>query len=374
MAVETGTRQFAAGVVGFMFAQFVGSSAGTIAEAFLVVNNAIFGDGGLPEEAQVAEAAFHVIYVAAGLGVCLGAVAVTRTWVNLEQVLIFVATAGIVALLAIVEYNLPSSSAEQRLSVGKSFYYLGWVAGLWFGPFLLLTAWTRDSANGLRMAGGLLIVTAAMAMVGLLAGICVEVLIKVIDQVDGRYHGWLGIHDNQRFWVARPVTMNTLGAAYVAVTFSTIWWPGLWRDLRMERLWPGCVSVATIAYGGLFGAVFYENGAWVSPVGGFFAFGALPGVVGLTVFVAYRLARQGVGGNGVRWPVSGLFWRLLPAGFALGLGAVALLGLAPLGRQPVADAPVVVLVVCHGLNGVFLGAALWTMPYAFGLMPDVERS
>ena len=326
-----GPRRFAAAVAALLVMQLV-DGAETIAAGLFAVRSFLFGDGDAPDEGLVAEAAFHVRYVVIGVGLCLGAVAARRRWVEVENVLTGAATAGFVTLVAFVGYNLPGAE-EQRVGVGESFYYLGWIAGLWFAPFCLLSVGTGDSLNGLRRAGGLLMVTVAMAMVGLLAGMCVEVLVKVADWMDGGPSGWLQMRDNQRFWVARPVTTNTIGAAYLAVAFSPLWWPRLWRGRRMARWWLGIVSVGTIAYSGLFGAMFYENGGEVSQAGGFLAFGALPAVAGLTVFVAYRLTRGEVGGDAIGWPVSAWFWRLLPAGFAVGLGAVALWGLAPLGRQ-----------------------------------------
>ena len=365
---DTGPRRFAAAVAAFTVMQLV-NSAETIAAGLLAVRSFLFSDGGdAPDDARVAEAAFHVRYVVTGVGLCLGAVAAKRRWVDVEDVLMGAAGAGIVTLVAFVGYNLPGAE-EQRLGLGESFYYLGWIAGLWFAPFCLLSVGTGNSSKGLRKAGGLLMVTVAMAMVGLLAGMCVEVLAKVVDWMDGGHSGWLQMRDNQRFWVARPVTTNTIGAAYVAVAFSTLWWPALWRGRRMTRWWLGCVSAGTIAYSGLFGAVFYENGAAVSPVGGFLAFGALPTVVGLVVLVAYRLTRQEVGGDAIGWPVSAWFWLLLPAGFAVGLGAVALWGLAPLGRQSPPDAAPYVVLAGHLLNGLLLGIALRAMPWAFGLVP-----
>ena len=371
MPVSGGPRRFAAAVAAFAIMHLVGS-AETIAAGFFAVRSFLFGDGDTPEGGQVAEAAFHVRYVVTGVGVCFGAVAAKRRWANVEDVLMGVAGAGVVTLVAFVGYNLPGAG-EQRLGVGESFYYLGWIAGLWFAPFCLLSIGTGDSLSGLRRAGGVLMVTVAMAMAGLLAGMCVEGLVKIADWLDGGHAGWLQIRDNQRFWVARPVTTNTIGAAYVAVAFSTLWWPTLWRGRRMARGWLGCVSAGTIAYSGLFGAVFYDNGAEVSPAGGFLAFGALPAVVGLAVLVAYRLTRQEAGGDTIGWPVSPRFWRLLPVGFALGLGAVALWGLAPLGRQSPPDAAAYVVVVGHLLNGLLLGVALRAMPWAFGLVPDEGR-
>ena len=145
------------------------------------------------------------------------------------------------------------------------------------------------------------------------------------------------------------------------------------EETTLHVIYVATGSAATIAYAGLFGALFYEDGAEVSAVAGFLGFSALPGVVGLVTFVAGRSTRRESGDDGVGWPVAAWFWRWLPLGLGVGLGAVALWGLAPLGRQP-ADAPVFVLVACHGLNGLCLGTALRAMPFAFGLMPDEGRS
>ncbi len=372
MSVNRGSPgRFAALVAAFTVMQLV-SRAETIAAGLLTLRSFLFGDGDAPDVGRVAEAAFHVRYVVTGVGLILGAVAANRRWVEVEDVLMGTAGAGIVTLVAFVGYNLPGAE-EKRLSVGESFYYLGWIAGLWFTPFCLLSVGTGDSSNSLRRAGRLLMVTVAMAMAGLVSGMCVEVLVKVVDWVAGGPSGWLQMRDNQRFWVARPITTNTIAVAYVAVAFSPLWWPALWRGRRMARWWLGCVSAGTIAYSGLFGAVFYENGAEVAPVSGFLAFGALPAVVGLVVFVAYRLTRRQVVTDSVGWPVSPWFWRLLPTGFAVGLSVVALWGLAPLGRQSPPDAATYIVVAGHLLNGLLLAVALRALPWACELTSDVAR-
>ena len=143
-----GPRRFAAAVAAFTVMQLV-INAKTIAAGWLAFRSFLFGDGDAPDVGHVEEMAFHVRYVVTGVGLCLGAVAAKRRWVDVEDVLMGVALAGIVTLVELIRYHLPGAE-EKRLGVGESFYYLGWIAALWFAPFCLLSVGTGDSSKGFR--------------------------------------------------------------------------------------------------------------------------------------------------------------------------------------------------------------------------------
>ena len=368
---EVGARHFGAAVVGLVFAQFVGANSMTIAKVWLAIYAVVFGVDEQYTYREVAEASLYVIYVGAGAGTCFGAFAAKRQWVAFDQVLTAIATAGVVVALAILDHGLPVPLGEERLQLSKNLYYLGWIGGLWFLPFCLLSAWGK-TADAVRTAGGLLVVTIAMSMVGLIAGISVEVLAELAYELDSRWHNWMQIKDDQRFWVARPVTINTIGAAYVAVAFAPVWWPRLRRDGMAQRLWPFSVSMATVGYAGVFGVGFYEGAAVVPGIVRFVVFAVLPAIVGIVVVVSYGVTGQRTEVQGIELP-AGRFWGLLPLGLALGLAAVALWGLAPLGRREPMDAPVYVMVLGHGLNGLLLGKALGMIRCAVRLIPGARE-
>jgi len=104
------------------------------------------------------------------------------------------------------------------------------------------------------------------------------------------------------------------------------------------------------------------------------AFGALPLVTGAGVLVSYVLARRNEGLSSIGWPVSALFWWLLPVSLAIGNGGIAILGLVHVAEyRAVQDAPAWVVVVAHAFNGACFGVALRATTYAFGLMSNVSN-
>ena len=104
------------------------------------------------------------------------------------------------------------------------------------------------------------------------------------------------------------------------------------------------------------------------------AFGALPAGTVLTTLIAFGLARRNPREDevAVGWPISTLFWWLLPLGLSISFALIALLGFGPIAQKK--HDPVGLLVVAHGLNGVVLGFTLWLMPPIFRLIPRRDGS
>ena len=197
---------------------------------------------------------------------------------------------------------------------------------------------------------------------------------KLILEHYGWLHGGSYLNDPQSFWMARPITINAIAAAYVVVAFSGIWWSSLWRSAAYVRIWAGVMSAFAIIYSGIYGWFFYAPEKSVVPWQGFLAFGTLPAAVALTVIAAYRLTRRNRTDLAVGWPVSTWFWWLLPTGLAMSFALSALLVFVPLAQSKCATCnQMMVLVVAHGINGFVLGLTLRLMTWAFRLIPDANR-
>ena len=174
----------------------------------------------------------------------------------------------------------------------------------------------------------------------------------------------------QRFWVARPVTTNTIGGSFVVVAFATIWWRGVWATRAGARRWTLCTVALAAAYASVYGGFFCTEESFAS-VQCALAFGALPLVICAGVLVSYRLARRNEEVASIGWPVSGLFWWLLPVSLAIGYGGIAILGFAPVAEYRAGSVgPAWVLVLAHAFNGACFGVALQATKYAFRLMPN----
>ena len=323
---------------------------------------------------MVAEVSLHVIFILATVGACFGAFAARRKWASFEQVVMSVSIAAIVALFAIVDHSLPIVNGDEVLPFGETMYYLGWVVGLWFVPFVLLPSPDGSFSGWIRRGGGLLVVGAAMAVACFVVGAGLQIAMRSILNTSGWLDGNSYLNDTLAFWMARPITVNAICGAYVVVAFSGIWWRGLWRSAASARIWTAGMSAFAIIYTGVYGWFFYAYDKSAAPWQFFLAFGALPAVVMLTVLIAYGLTRRDSTDVPVGWPVSTWFWWLLPMGFAIGFALSALLGFAPLAQcDGATDKQLIVLVVAHAINGVVLGLTLRLMACAFWLIPDVPR-
>ena len=363
VGIDTGSRRFAAALVGLILGQLAGDKSVTIAKVFLY-----FDDGQFYERQAVAEASLHVIFIVAGVGAFFGCLAAKRKWVSIEQVVTSVSIAVVVAFFAIVDYSLPVATDDSQLPFKQPMYYLGWVFGLWFAPFVFLPNQDGTFQGWVRRGGGVLAVAATMAVACFLVGVSLERAVRLIGGL-----GWLDdgfyLNDTLRFWVARPGTVNAVCGSYVVVAFASIWWRGLQWSKTRAYTWTLGMTAFVIAYAGLYGWGFYAPVDHPARWQFFFAFGTLPAAAAITVFLAYAMTRRDDAGGSVGWPVSARFWLLLPMGFAVGFAISALLGLAPLA-EGATDKQIFVLVVAHCINGVVLGLNLRLMALAFRLIPD----
>ena len=364
-SVGTGRARFTATLVGLFFGQLVGSNSITIAKVWVIWRCQPY------TREWVAEVSLQVIFVLATLGVCLGAFAVRRKWANFEQIVTSVSIAIIVALFAIVDHSLPIVKEGGQLPFWETAYYLGWVVGLWFLPFFLLPSLDSSFSGWIRRGGGLLVVSTAMTLACFLVGAFLEHLTRQILENSGWYDGNSYLNDPLRFWMARPITVNSVCGSYVTVAFVGIWWSGLWRTISSARIWNAAISTFAIIYTGVYGWFFYAQDKTGAPWQFFLAFAAMPAGVTLTVLVAYGLTRRRDLDVSVGWPVLTWFWWLLPPGFAITFGLNALIGFAPLAQlDGAATNQLVVLVVMHSINGIFLGLTLQLMSYITRLIAN----
>ena len=314
---------------------------------------------------MVAAMSLNVIYFFACVSICLGAFAAKRRWVSSEQVVFSLIVAIFVASLVVVDHKLQVENGNGQFRFTEKLYYFGWIIGLWVSPLVLLPRPDAVSQRGIRSVGGLLYVSVGMCLAGFVAGFLVEGIAHVMDKIFPPL-----MEDSQAFWIVRPITINAIGCAYAVVAFSGIWWRGFWRSATYSRIWSAGMITFAIIYSGIYGSHFYANDHRTDALESFLAFGALPAAVALIVLTAYRLTRQECTDIAMGWPVSRWFWWLLPTGFAVALALIACFGLAPPGDN---GEEIIVIVVAHATNGVFLGLTFRLMPCIFKLISDGQR-
>ena len=358
-SADTGHQKLMVVLASLLVAQVVASNHTSIAKVILFLTGQSLTCG------TVAAMSLNVIYFFACVSICLGAFAAKRRWVSFEQVVFSLIMAVFVASLVVVDQKLQVENGNGQFRFTEKLYYLGWIIGLWVSPFFLLLRPDGVSQKRIRSVGGLLYVSVGMCLAGFVAGFLVEGMAHLMDKIYPPL-----MEDSQAFWIARPIAINAIGCAFAVVAFSGIWWRGFWRSATYSRIWSaGMIAFATIysgIYGSNFDAKYYSADSWQP----FLSFAALPASVALVVLTAYRLTRQECTDIAIGWPVSKWFWWLLPTGFAVALALIACFGLAPLGDKREWD---IVLVVAHGINGVFLGLTFRLMPCIFKLIPDGQR-
>ena len=252
------------------------------------------------------------------------------------QVVWWLVVAIIAASFAIIDHNL-SDTVSDKLPLGRTFYFLGWMSGLWLvaplvTPFLLLK--NQPSANRSLDSVDLMAMLAALALLSFVAG---QVLIAMAD--------WLYDFSRDR-WLVDPSAVNVMTSAIVVVAFLPIWRQEVCgRRVAAAVLWTVFFVISTIIYAGMYGLWFKPLN--VSKWQLFSAYAAFPAVVMFVAFIAFLLPAR----------LARFRWFMLPIGLAMGFAAVAQYSLASLSKTP-GNCP---LIIAHTVNGVLLGfiLALW---------------
>lgn len=363
---DASLQRFWAALVGLILGQLAGNHSVTLAKLYVYLR-----DPSAYYSARIAEVSVQAIGILALGGLVFGGWATKRGWASFEQVVTSMVIATVVATFTILDQSLPVVSGDARLPLGETSYYLGWIFGLLFVPALLVTRPGAGFAEWIRRGGGLVVVAAATGLAGLAAGAAVEETATfILESLSGEFC----LNDCQRFWMARPITINAICGMYVVVAFSVIWWQELYRSAMRTSLWVAGISVFAAVYSGIYGWFIYAPAKAGAPWQFAAAFGAVPVVTVVVVFAAYRIGRRDSEIPAVGWPVSGLFWWLSPLGLSVGFAACAGLGFGPLAIQGGATGEqLVVLTAAHAINGFVFGLVLRTMTWSVRLIPEVRR-
>ena len=310
------------------------------------------------EERRVIEASLIVVLVATALCVTVAAHAIRRRWVHGETFVVAALVGVVAAFFAVIDLSV-------SVGPGQPLYFFGWIIGLWFLPGLILPNPDGTLGGRIGRAFGLLAVTAPMTVIGLVTGFIMERGVNAFGKwmlpSQGLY--WDAV---DRFWIAKPIGINAVGCAVVAVACANMWWPGLRWSRGRAGMWTVAVTAAAAVYAGLWGPYLYgqsEARWWVEFVG----FGVLPVVGVVAVCLAYAATRR-VGDVAVGWAVSKHFWWLLPTALMCAFALNAAFGLARIEKD--VGMRLVVLIVAHGFNGAAIGGSLAATVCVLRLIPD----
>ena len=289
----------------------------------------------LDDEKRVVEAALILVIALTFVGIFAARWGAKRGSVDATQIVWLMVAALLTATFAIIDHALPDPADSSKLPLWRTFYLLGWLAGLCLvaplaAPFLLPS---RKPANRSLYSVDLMAVLAALSLLTFLAS---EVLIDVAN----RFFGF-----SRECWLLNPSGLNVTATIIVVVTFLPIWQ----QELRSNRrsmaalLWIIFFVIFTIVYAGMYGPWFKQLDAsrWQL----FCVYASFTAVVLMVAFAAFlvplRLRR---------------FLRVaLPLGMATGFAAIAHYGLVPLATdQPEYSS----LVIAHAVNGALLGLVI----------------
>ena len=319
------------------------------------------------------EASLVMLFVLSFTGIVLGAFLAKRGWVTDTQIIVAIVTATLSAVFIMLEDSVLNRSS---LPLNRMIYFLGWPTLMYFLSPVLIPRTSMDervtSAARLISVSTLVAVScwATGAILVELFRIWPIVLIHDIVMAGGTAN----LADSRKFWTINPSGFNAVCGAYVVVAFVPLWWRRIWWRISatVKGIWIICYSLASIAYGGLYGKQFYVSNAWARALVGdsstisdwrfFFVFAAYAVVPLVSMFLCFLFTRQKIrcGQEQDGWPVSRRFWWFLPVSIGVGFAIVVLIFVVPLLRNTgvTSLAQVVFLMSAHVINGIVLGFTL----------------
>ena len=369
------TQRFFATLVGLLLGYIVGDMSGTVAKLFLFIRKS-----NQYQPWQLTETSLAIILVFTCVIAIFGVYSTKRGWANEDQVVLSVASALLIAVSTIIDQSLPEPNGDGDLLIFfKQFHFIGWMFGLWLIPIILLPNPSGSSGTKIQLGGRLIALSAALALVCGIVGLGLTQFFRldVIEKSHYLKSIWSSSNcnicsDSLGFWMMRPFSLNPIWGIFFVMAFLPIWRQELWENVKISfaRVWWVVFAVifATL-YSGLYGWKLYTyDRNWarclmdsnlISELYFFFAFGAFPTAGALVVLFCYWLTRRKESVNKADWPVSNLFWWLLPLGFAISFAAIAGLFIVPIIRADHAsDIQINFLTISHAINGAVLGLTL----------------
>lgn len=357
-------KQFVAALIGLILGQIAGDKSIVLAKIFLY-----FWNNGQYQLWHVTQASLIIILLTAFIGVVVGVFMAKNRWADVNQIILSMATAILVATFSIIDQALPSPSDKSKLPFEETTYYVGWFIVLWLVSGILLPNPEQSFARRVRSWGGLMAVLSLMSGVSwILGALLIQVGVMLHKDILLNCSGGANFCDPRKFWLASPSILNPIFVALTMVALIPFWWNSLWKNAtNWQRLaWTTSFSAFGIIYAGIFGGEFYAERGWArSTIDShladerqfFIVFGSIPAtaiVVTVLIFLWTRTPTES--SIGVGWPVHRAFYWLLPIVMGLGFMAVALLGFGPLVRVDGAHIlEVWILAVGHGINGILFG-------------------
>lgn len=253
------------------------------------------------------------------------------------QVVWLMVIAIITASFAVLDHALPNPVDTSKLSLWRTLYFLGWMAGLWLiapwvAPCLLLKNQLPEDRSRNSVDVDLMAALAALALLSLVTS---QVLIAITD--------WLHGFSRDR-WLVNPSSLNVIASAIVVVAFLPMWRQEVCNYKRsvVAILWIVFFVVSATIYAGMYGPWFKSPNGFNWQI--FSAYAAFPTVVMIVAFIAFLIPEK----------VGRFRWFVFPVGLTMGFAVVAQCNLASLPGALESR----FLMIAHAVNGALLGLIL----------------
>ena len=359
--VDNGFRSGLVALAGLILGYMTGDYSATIAE---LIVRLLFPY----QDFRTTEIAVQLLLFLTGCWAAFGALAAKRGWLSTEHATIGVLAALVSTISAIFVLVVQSiATGEPLLQIA---YSIGWAVVLWFVPLAFLPNPLGLFSAFVRRALGVLTVAIPMTVVGVVVGFLVEQVVIRATSVSMSPLYFIVHGAPERFWIVRPQVGSPIVTSFVAVAFANVWWRGLGWTKRSSRKWGLSITALVTAYAGLGGLLLFGSPV-TGNVGHVLGFAAFPAAAAVAVLAAYSLTRVEEVGKTVGWPVSGLFWVILPFSFAA-THAVLVAAMALLAHDRAEGNQLVMFVLAHAFNGGVIGVSVRTTCGLFRVIPDIR--
>ncbi len=347
-------------IVGFVIGEIAGERSEIVARLVLY----LWSPHSLQEHA-VFEARLVVLFLFAMISTWLGVRLVQRGWIELQEVVLGLVGAMLVAVFAVLDLVLPVAAPEDLAGNARYFYFIVWAVVLLIMP-ILRGAWRNSDERASDVEGNFLAVICGSAAVAFVAGYVVRLLPLWLVHLAPGLVPWLGVGSGSSFgagyfrswedWIVSPATLDPIACAVFVAMFAPWLFARSWGlSPGAGRLWAALYAAFAILFTGYYGSGIYlpDSGGWTKN---------LPaGDVSESLFIgfaAYAFVFV-LGSAAWLWKAPANAW-LRHAALAGGIGvAFGLVSWAFLGSLIVAagasSGQRLLFALAHGVNGIVLG-------------------